>query len=197
MMNWCNPEVWSDEKNYGIDEIRGFADHFHTPLHVAGYDGNKVMKEWKSVQRHVKENLLGRTTSEVWKSILIYKKTEYPNLCLLLRLVYCLSGSNSSVERAFSILTAMLSDRRLNSSHKLLEMRMFVQVNDKNWKEKEREDILKRALEIYTTIKSRKRKLAVAAPSDSIPAISLSSDDKASQSESDDADSEESSSESE
>ena len=50
-------------------------------------------------------------------------------------------------------------DLRLNSSHNLLEMRLTVKVNDKNWTDKERTEIIDNALKIYTSSKSRKRKL--------------------------------------
>ena len=52
----------------------------------------------------------------------------------------------------------MLPDRRLNSSHNLL-MCLTVNVNDKNWTDKERTEIIDNALKIYTPSKSRKRKL--------------------------------------
>ena len=63
--------------------------------------------------------------------------------------MYCLSGSNSAVERRFSILTMMLSERRLKTSHDLMNFRIALKINDRNWSEKERSEILRRALEIY------------------------------------------------
>ena len=84
---------------------------------------------------------------------------EYPNISLLAKLMLCLSGSNSSVERAFTVLTMMLSDKRLRTSHKLMNMRLVVSINDRNWDIKEREEIIEKALEIYLSKKSRKRKL--------------------------------------
>ena len=155
-MDWCNPEVWSDEKDFGLKDIEAFANHFSVPLGAAGYDKMKVMREWKRVRAFVQQNLLRRPPSQVWKNILLHKRQEFPNFCLLLEIVFCLSGSNSSVERAFSILTSMLTDRRLKSSHNLLEMRLCVKINDKNWSEKEKEEILERALEIYM---NKRRKL--------------------------------------
>ena len=73
--------------------------------------------------------------------------------------MYCLSGLNSAVERGFSILTMVLSDRRLKTSHDLLNFRIALQINDKNWSEKERSEILRRALEIYLNKSRRKRKI--------------------------------------
>ena len=53
----------------------------------------------------------------------------------------------------------MLSDKRLRTSHKLMNMRLVVSINDRNWDIKEREEIIEKALEIYLSKKSRKRKL--------------------------------------
>ena len=71
------------------------------------------------------------------------KEKEYPKLCIVARLMVAISGSNSNVERAFSILRLLLSDRRLSTSHALMENRL-------------REYILVRPVELY---KNRKRKL--------------------------------------
>ena len=72
--------------------------------------------------------------------------------------MYCLSGSNSTVERQFSILTMMLSDRRLKTSHDLMNFCNALKTNDRNWSEKERSEILRRALEIYLSKSRQKRK---------------------------------------
>ena len=113
-MSWCNPEYWTDDKEFGIDELEQFSSHFKEPLAEAGFDWQKAIKEWKHVQRHIKQNLPGKSALQVWKSILQYKRTEFPNICLLVEIIFSLSGSNSSVERAFSVLTMMLTDRRLS-----------------------------------------------------------------------------------
>ena len=70
----------------------------------------------------------------------------------------CLSGSNSSVERAFSVLTMMLSDKRLKSSHHLLNYRLIIKGNDKYWSEAERSEILRRAVAIYMSKRSRRKR---------------------------------------
>ena len=116
----------------------------------------------------------GKSALQVWKSILQYKRTEFPNICLLVEIIFSLSGSNSSVERAFSVLTMMLTDRRLKSSHDLLEMRMLIKINDKNWNDRDREEIMKRGLEIYVSSKRRKRKLD--APESQANSIIIQSD---------------------
>ena len=69
-----------------------------------------------------------------------------------------ISGSNSSVERAFSVLSLLLSDRRLSMNHDLMENLLMVKCNDRAWSTKEKSDILNRAVQMYLE-KRRKRKL--------------------------------------
>lgn len=68
----------------------------------------------------------------IWKSIFQYKKTEFSNIFLLVEIVFSLSSLHSFVDQDFSILTLILTDRRLKSSHALLEMQMLYKSNDKN-----------------------------------------------------------------
>ena len=94
--------------------------------------------------------------------VLNYKRSEYPNLWLCAEIMLCISGSNSTVERAFSNLTVILSDRRVHMSHARMEMVLSISVNDKNWSPEERDEIIERATEIYIE-KRRKKKLSTTA----------------------------------
>ena len=60
-----------------------------------------------------------------------------------------LGWNNSSVERTFSFVTNILSDKRLSISHDTLENSVIVSGNNSIWSEKEREEMIDRALEIY------------------------------------------------
>ena len=42
LIKWCNPESWTDEKDYGTDAIREFASHFCVPLSSTVYDETKI-----------------------------------------------------------------------------------------------------------------------------------------------------------
>ena len=53
----------------------------------------------------------------------------------------------------------MLSDRRLKTLHDLMNFLIALKINDRNWSEKERSEILQRALEIYLSKSRRKRKI--------------------------------------
>ena len=67
---------------------------------------------------------------KIWQNIVIHRKDEYPNVCLLVSLLTCLSGSNSTVERAFSFFTLLLSDRRLSLHHETMEDLMLIKCNN-------------------------------------------------------------------
>ena len=42
LMNGVTQENWTDDKDYGIEEIREFVSHFHVPLSSTVYDERKV-----------------------------------------------------------------------------------------------------------------------------------------------------------
>lgn len=157
-MKWFDPMHWTAEKDFGASDLSEFASHFEKPLQATKFDLKRALKEWSAFKKYVAYNMKGTEARQLWASILAYREKEYPNLCILAKLMVAISGSNSNVERAFSILRLLLSDRRLSTSHTLMEMRLRIAVNDVIWTEKEREDLLKRATELYL-MKNRKRKL--------------------------------------
>ena len=95
----------------------------------------------------------------MWEKIFMYKKNEFPNLCIMAELVMVLSGSNSSVERAFSLLTLLLTDRRSSLSHKTMEDLMVININNKLWTPLERENIIKDASDKYESAKRQVRQI--------------------------------------
>ena len=91
-------------------------------------------------------------------SVLCYLSDKFPNLCLLASLIVSISGSNnSSVEHTFSFVTDIVSDKCLSMSHNTLKNSVIVSGDNSIWSEKEREEIIDRALEIkhrITTLSS-------------------------------------------
>ena len=124
-MKWFDPQYWIDDnKVYGNVQITYLYNHFKLPL---WFDLKKSLSEWKAFKVFVREMYPCNITAlSLWKNMLCNRKAEYPNLCLIACVVLCISGSNSTVERAFSLLTLMPSDRRLSSSHKLVEDLMLI-----------------------------------------------------------------------
>ena len=162
--------------------IREFASHFRVPLSSTAYDERKIRIEWRNFRRPVSLNLPGKEARALWKNILSYKRKEFPNICLLAELLYCPSGSNSAVERGFSILTMMLSDIRFKTSYDLMNFRIALKINDRNWTEKEGSEILRRALEIYLSKSRRKRKIDEPSSNRTVELTSSESEDSQSNS---------------
>ena len=113
-MKWLDPQSWTDESTFGYEEIKNFANHFREPL--------AALREWKALRNYVRVNHPHATASQIWKTILCYKHVEYPNMSLLAQIMFCLSGSNSTIERAFSLLMLLLSDRRLRMKHSTMQV---------------------------------------------------------------------------
>ena len=158
-MAWLDPQYWTGEKGYAEHDINALICAFKIPLEAAGFESKKVLGEWKSVQHMVNTFYRNVSAEKVWEKILIYKKKEFPNLLLLVELVMCMSSSNSSVERVFSILTILLSDRRLKMNHSTMEDCIIISGNDALWSDKERGDIVKAAVEKYL-MKRRVKRMA-------------------------------------
>ena len=148
-MKWFDPINWLADKTYGLPEIKELYTHFKATLDAAQFNAQKVVKEWINFRSYVSTSLPKHSAVELWAEIFQLKRAEYRNLCLLAELTITISGSNSSVERAFSMLRRMLSDQRLSTSHKTLNMRMSIKMNDALWSKQERGMVMERALEIF------------------------------------------------
>ena len=70
-------------------------------------------------------------------------------MCLLSKIIISLSASNSTVERAFNILSLLLSDQRLSMEHSTIEKLLLLNVNDKNWCDVERAEMIEQVVEMY------------------------------------------------
>ena len=148
---------WTINRNYGIDQLTALAEHFSVPLFAAKSDKEKCFQEWKLFRSLVNANYRGLDAKQLWEKVFQYKRAEYPNLCIVANLVMCLSGSNSTVERAFSLLTLLLTDQRLSLSHNTISNLMTINVNDKWWTPNEKSSIIKSAAEAYENAKRRIR----------------------------------------
>ena len=155
-MRWMDPQFWSDESDYGNDDIVTIAMHFEEPLVFAAYDQGMVLREWKSFKNFVRSYFpKSPSAKHLWKSVLTYRRDEFPNLCKMASLILSISGSNSKVERTFSTVSNILSDKRLSMSHNTLNNNLIVYGNHSLWNKDEREEIIERALDMY--LKSKRR----------------------------------------
>ena len=171
-MKWLDAQFWLPSVDYGRDQHLTLYSHFKVVLDEAGYDPTKVEKEWKQVRSFITCHYLKSekplAAAIIWQNILRYRRNEYPNISKLVSLVIAMSGSNSTVERAFSLLTLILSDRRLSLKHKVINDIMLIKGNDKIWSPEEKTQLMERALDIYLSKRRVTKVLDVEPPQKAI-----------------------------
>lgn len=162
-MTWINPQLWEEDRSTnGFTSINKLIEVFSDPLDAAGFDRSKVFTEWKSLQSTVKSYYSHFTNfMDIWSKLFVHRKDEFPNILMLAEIVFSLSSSNSVVEKAFSTLTTLLTDRRLTMSHSTMEDCMVISGNSSVWTEKEKEQILDGATKKYL---QKRRKTKVSSP---------------------------------
>ena len=134
-MRWFSPELWSADKEYGIQDVSAMAAHFAKPLSLVSFDVTSALREWKISKVFVKSRYPKLPdANSLWKSVLSCHKDQFPHLCKLASLIISISGSNSSVERMFSVVTNVLSDKRLSMSHSTLNDSLVIYGNDGLWR---------------------------------------------------------------
>ena len=162
-MKWFDPKNWTDETLYGYEQIDYLSQHFEGPLSNTNFNKQKVDAEWKRFKKFISVHYTHKLSSgeisakAIWKAILLYRKSEFPNLCLMAQIIITLSGSNSSVERSFSLLTSVLTDRRLKMTHKTLQMLIRIKCNDSVWSEEERNALIERATDLHMAARRKKK----------------------------------------
>ena len=137
-MDFIDPENWVDEdSNYGREAIQHIVDHFEIPLLHAKFENKFVLKEWKKLHELVKKKYskFVNNVPLLWKKIFVFRRSEFPNVCLLAELIFSISSSNSAVERCFNILTQILSNTRLSMKHDTVNMLMIIKCNNMIWSE--------------------------------------------------------------
>lgn len=192
---WLDPKFWDNsDKEYGNKDITKLCDRFEKPLAAASFEHSSVLKEWRSLKVLQKTLYPKMEAGQLWEKVLCFRREEFPNLSLLVELALCISGSNSQVERGFSILTLILSNRRLSMSHDVMERCIMIASNDPNWSMEERESIINRAVDIYmakrrTAVFPKEKQVATNhSESDPAPLSYMSEDESESSDDSDEHD---------
>ena len=147
-MKWFDPQTW-DQERQETDQITSFYEHFKEPLDNANFQLNFCLKEFKKFKNYVHVNHEGKKAKEIWKEFYKTRRSEYPNLAKIGELMMCFSSSNSSVERAFNLLTMLLTDQRLTTSHNTLNAILNIKINDKVFTESEKNEILVAAVKSF------------------------------------------------
>ena len=148
-MFWLYPANWrEDDVTAEVEAMEVVAAHFSTSLAAVGFQSSKIKREWQMLKvLH---------TSFYRGQIVQYRRDDMPNICLLVEVAMAIGVSNSTVECGFSILTSMLSDRRLSLNHNTMEDLLLIKANHHSWEELERDEILEDALKVFMS-KRRKR----------------------------------------
>ncbi|KAJ8038164.1 hypothetical protein HOLleu_19166 [Holothuria leucospilota] len=178
-MHWINPANWrTDDVSSEMESLEAVGDYFSTTLLAAGYESTKIKREWSMLKVVQRNYYQGFQTSELWGQILQYRKNEFPNLCLLVEVVMAMGVSNATVESGFSVLSSMMSDRRISLKHARMEDLMLIKANDRIWLETEREAIIDDALDQFMQKKRRKQRLELPSPVEKRPRHDLNPDPK-------------------
>lgn len=150
-MLWLDPANWVEVEE-DVKSLVYLSSHFEVTLsHNGKFNGSeaKLKREWKDLRLVIKHYYNGVKASILWEKIFQYRRKEFPNVCLLAEIVFCIGVSNSSVEKGFSHLTCMLSDRRLNLKHSTMEDLLMIKINNLVWNPTEREELMEASLENF------------------------------------------------
>ncbi|CAB4029585.1 Hypothetical predicted protein, partial [Paramuricea clavata] len=102
-MKCIDPSYWSEDRDYGNEDISALVKHFEKPL---SFNPTRVLKEWRSFKIFVKSHYPKLPDAQsLWRSILSQRRQEFPNLSMLASLIMSISVSNSSVACTFSVMT--------------------------------------------------------------------------------------------
>ena len=154
-MYWIDPANWRGPEE-DVNAMKVIADHFKTTLQDHGFAVENLASEWKNLLVIHRTFYKGMKAQEMWGKVLEYRRKDFPNICLLLDIVMCIGVSNSSVERGFSILTSMLSDKRISLKHDAMEDLMIIKANHNFWSSMMQVDeIIDDALESFMGDKRR------------------------------------------
>ena len=105
-----------------LSDTRLVASHFKTPLNESNFSIENIENEWKSLKRLCTRNYPNiKSPLAFWQMILTYRLEEFSNVCLIAEICLTIGVSNSRVERGFSKLTHLLTDKRLSMSHTSME----------------------------------------------------------------------------
>lgn len=155
-MKFIDREHWLDDATFGEEMIDTLTTHFAKPLESSGFQKEKVFGEWKRFKIFAKATYAqNMSTRRMWETAIVHHKVKYPNLMKVISLILSISGSNSQVERTFSVVTNILSDKRLSMNHDTLDDCIVILGNNSLWTVAEKEEIITLAREKYM----RKRRI--------------------------------------
>lgn len=167
---WVNPANWHENPQEDWKSVSSFAEAFKSTLKENRFCPEKLSREWKDLQIAVKNYYVGVGPHILWQRLAQYRKMQFRNVLMLVEIALSFAGSNCVVESGFSVLTAMMSDRRLETKHDTLENLLLIKVNHRNWTAQQIDEILDDALQSYM---SKRRKLKAGETGDEVSLFDL------------------------
>ena len=150
-MRWLNQANWNlATKNYGLEDLLFLANHFKDTLDETGFNKDNLKSEWKSFKHMVNQNYASvKCLLSMSQRIFTYHASEFKKVCSLAEICLCIGASYSTVERGFSLLSNILTDKCLRISHKAMENCLLVAANSVNFTSAERDQIINDAVNKY------------------------------------------------
>ena len=121
-----------DESSFGHEAIEYLSHRFLTPLENAGVNTSLLQEEWEGIVLYAKQyiNLVTNSYKVVWCKLFNSPDAKkWFNVLTLVELIFTIPLSNSSVERCFSHLNLIKTNRRASLKEDSLDhlLRMNVE----------------------------------------------------------------------
>eukprot|EP00731_Ephydatia_muelleri_P003766 Em0001g3766a len=128
------PMGWErkDDASFGYSAIDAISIRFRTPLEHAKVDCSVLQQEWDDMVDYAKRylNLVQEDYSVLWwKLFNAVDAKKWSNILALVELLFCLPMSNGKVERMFSVLKNIKTEKRTRLSEDNLDDLMRISVD--------------------------------------------------------------------
>ena len=117
---------WNKPENAELADVAldSLISHFKTPLERAGVDTSVIKEEWEDMIDYARRylDLVQQDYRAIWwKLFNAANANRWANVLSLIELLFCIPMSNGRVERVFSALKFIKSDRRSSLSEDTLD----------------------------------------------------------------------------
>jgi hypothetical protein len=154
-LSWVDPANWSDRDTEEVKMMLSLYEQFKEPLNKVNFSPAPLEKEWRQFKIAAKHYCRNFKCRQLWATMLVHRGSKFPNVCKLASLALCIEPSNSIVEKSFSILNAMLNDRRMSMRAETMEDLFIIQANQYVWSAPETDDIVNVAVDNYLSCKRK------------------------------------------
>ena len=121
-----------EDASFAYQAVESLSSKFRLPLEKAGVDCSLLQEEWDDIVDYAKRylNLVQEDYSVIWwKLFNSVDASKWSNILKLVELLFCLPMSNGHLERLFSQLKLIKSDRRSSLSEDRLDQLLRISVD--------------------------------------------------------------------